>query len=98
MISNSFTVFESLKVVLMTMLAIFMMPVKLATVGLPQINIFWNRGFDLTTSVYGVTNEILSLYLNYIVDVATAVVLIKNHALLLVPYGKVLELCFLKCI
>ena len=40
MISNSFTVFESLKVVLMTMLAIFMMPVKLATVGLPQINIF----------------------------------------------------------
>ena len=69
MISNSFTVFESLKVVLMIMLAIFMMPVKLATVGLPQINIFWNRGFDLITSVYGVTNEILSLYLNYIVDV-----------------------------
>ena len=51
------------------MLAIFMMPVKLATVDLPQRNIFWNRGFDLITSVYGVTNEILSLYLNYIVDV-----------------------------
>ena len=29
---------------------------------------------------------------------ATAVVLIKNHVLLLVPYGKVLELGFLKCI
>ena len=46
-----------------------MMSAKLATLGLLKIKIFWNKGYDVITSVYGVTNKVLSRDSNYIVDV-----------------------------
>ena len=46
-----------------------MMSAKLATLGLLKIKIFWNKGYDVITSVYGVTNKVLSCDSNYIVDV-----------------------------
>ena len=66
---NSFNFFESLKVVLINVVAILMMSAKLATLGLPKINVFGKKGYGVIISVIGVTNKILSLDSNYIVDV-----------------------------
>ena len=46
-----------------------MMSAKLATLGLLKIKIFWNKGYDVITSVYDVNNKILSRDTNQIVDV-----------------------------
>ena len=46
-----------------------MMSVKLATLGLLKIKIFWNKGYDVITSVYDVNNKILLRDTNQIVDV-----------------------------
>ena len=45
------------------MVPVLMMLAKLATLGLLEIKVFWNKGYD-------VTNKILSCESNYIVDVA----------------------------
>ena len=47
------------------MIIIFM----IATLGLLEIKIFWNKGYDVIISVYDVTNEIISRDSYYIVDV-----------------------------
>ena len=47
-----------------------MMSVKLATLGFLKIKAFWNKGYDVITSVCDVTNKILSRDSNYIVDAA----------------------------
>ena len=49
------------------MVAILMMSAKLATLGLLKINIFRNKGYDATISVYDFANKILSRDSNYIV-------------------------------
>ena len=46
-----------------------MMSAKIATLGLLKRKVFWNRGSDVTISVYDVTIKILSRDSNYIVDV-----------------------------
>ena len=46
-----------------------MMPSKMATPGLLEILVFWNKGYDFIIYVHDVTNKILSCDLNYIVDV-----------------------------
>ena len=46
-----------------------MMSVKMATPGLLKITVFRNKGYDVIIFVDGVTNKILSLDSNYIVDV-----------------------------
>ena len=46
-----------------------MMSAKLATLGLLKIKIFWNKGYDVITSVYDINNKILSRDTNQIVDV-----------------------------
>ena len=46
-----------------------MMSAKLATLGFLKIKIFWNKGYDVITSVYDVNNKILSRDTNQIVDV-----------------------------
>ena len=51
------------------MATIFMMSAKMATLGLLKMKIFWNKVYDVITSVYDVTNKILSRNSNYIVDV-----------------------------
>ena len=46
-----------------------MMSAKMATLGLLEIKIFWNKGYDVLNFVNEVTNKILSGESNYIVDV-----------------------------
>ena len=59
--------YESLRVVLINVVAILMMPAKLATLGLLKIKANWNKGYDVINSVHDVTNKILSRDSNYIV-------------------------------
>ena len=51
------------------MVAILMMPGKLATLGLLKIRLLWNKGYDVIISVHDAIIKILSLGSNYIVDV-----------------------------
>ena len=46
-----------------------MISVKLAALGLPKIKLFWNKGYDIITSVCDITNKIKSLDSNSSVDV-----------------------------
>ena len=62
------TFFEPLRVVLINVVAILMMPAKLATLGLLKIKVFWNKGYDVIIFVHDVTNIILLRDSNYIVD------------------------------
>ena len=54
------------------MIKILMMSAKMATPGLLEINLFWNKGrhlkYDVLISGYDVTNKILSHDSKYIVD------------------------------
>ena len=51
------------------MIAILMMSAKLAILGLRKIKVFWNKGYDVITSVNDVTNKTLSRDSNYIANV-----------------------------
>ena len=51
------------------MVAILMMSVKLATLGLLKVKVFRNKDSDVTIFVLDVTNRILALDPNYVVDV-----------------------------
>ena len=62
-------VFESTKVALVNAVEFLIMSAKLATLDLLEIKVFWNRGYDVITSVFDVTCKILSRDSNYIVDV-----------------------------
>ena len=50
------------------MIAILIMPEKLATLGLLKIKTFSNEFYDVINSALKVTNKILSCDSNYIVD------------------------------
>ena len=50
------------------MVANLMMWAKLVNLDL-KIKVFWNKGYEVIVSVNDITNEILSRYSNYIVDV-----------------------------
>ena len=45
-----------------------MVPGKLATLGLLEIKVFWNKDYDSTISVHDATHKILWCDSNYIVD------------------------------
>ena len=51
------------------MLAILMMSAKLATLGLLELKVLWNKGYDVIISVHDFTNKLLSCDSNYTVDV-----------------------------
>ena len=51
------------------MVAILMMPAKLAIPGLLKIMVFLNEVYDVISSAHNVTNKTLSRELNYIIDV-----------------------------
>ena len=51
------------------MVEFLMISAKLATVGLLKVRLFWNKGYDGISSVFDVTNKILSRDSNYVVDV-----------------------------
>ena len=40
------------------MVAILMMPENLATLGLLEIKVFWNKGYDIIITVYDVTKKL----------------------------------------
>ena len=63
------TLFASLKVVLINMIAILMMSAKLATLDLLKIKVFWDKVYDITISVHYVTNKFLLRDPNYTIDV-----------------------------
>ena len=60
--------FESLKVVLINMIAVLMVSARLATSGLLKVKIFWNEGHDVIFPAHEDINKILSFDSNYIVD------------------------------
>ena len=64
-----FLVFESSKVALVKMVEFLMMSAKWSTLGLLKIYVFWNKGYDIITSVCHFANKIESFDSNYIVDV-----------------------------
>ena len=66
---NLLAFFESLKVVLINIVAILMMPANLATMGLLKLKPFWNKGYGVITFVRDLTNKILLRDSNCIVDV-----------------------------
>ena len=45
-----------------------MMSAKLASAGLLNVKIFWNKGYDVIITDYEVIKKILLLHSNYIVD------------------------------
>ena len=45
------------------------MSAKMATLGLLEIKVFWNEGYDVIVSVHNFNNKTLSRDSNYIVDV-----------------------------
>ena len=45
------------------------MSAKMATPGLLKINLFWNKGYDVTIYVHDVNNKILSRDSKFIVNV-----------------------------
>ena len=53
---------------LINIVTILMMSAKIATLGLLKIEVFWNKGYDAIISIHDVTNSILLLDSNYIVD------------------------------
>ena len=52
----------------------------------------WSSHADIDSKIFGLTTNLLCIFDNC--WVSTAVVLVKNDVLLLVPTGKVLELVF----
>ena len=66
---NLLTFLESLKIVLINMVATLMISAEMATPGLLKIKVFWNKGYDIIISVHGVTNKVLSCDSSYIVNV-----------------------------
>ena len=68
-ISISFKFFDSLKVVLIKMVAILIISAKLVALGLLKVKIFWNKGYDIIISIHDVINQISSqILLYYITD------------------------------
>ena len=63
------TSLESLKIVLINMVTILMMSAKIATLGLLEIWVFWNKGYDVIIFAHIVTSKKLSRDSNCFVDV-----------------------------
>ena len=61
---------ESLKVVLIKMIAILMISAKWATLGSHRINLFWNKSHGILFSIDEITNKILTSDSNYDADMA----------------------------
>ena len=51
------------------MVTIVMMPAKMAYLGLLEIDLFWNKSYDIIISALDINNKILSRDSYYTVDV-----------------------------
>ena len=67
-ISNSFNFSWICKYFLINLVIVLMMSAKMATSGLLEITVFWNKGYDFIITVDDVTSKILWHDPNYIVD------------------------------
>ena len=67
-IFSSFTCLVSLQISLIYMVAILMMSVKIATLGLFKIKVFWSKSYDVIIYIHDVTNQILPRDSSCIVD------------------------------
>ena len=63
------TFLESLIIILINMVVIWMMSIKMTTPGLLKIKVFCNEDYDVIISVHDVKNKILSRDSNHIIDV-----------------------------
>ena len=59
---------ESLKIVSINMIIILMMSAKMATPSFLKLKVFSSKGYYVIISVHDVTNKILSVDSNYILD------------------------------
>ena len=64
-----FLFLESLKIILIKMVKNLRMSAKMAALGILNIKLFWNNGYDVIISVHNLTNKILLRDWNYIVSV-----------------------------
>ena len=51
------------------MVAILMMSAKSVVLGLLQLKVLWNKGYDVIVFADDLTNKVLSCYSNHIVNV-----------------------------
>ena len=63
------TFLESLKIVLIKQFKILIMSAKMTAQGILKTTIFWNKGYYVINHVHDITDKILSLDSDYIVDV-----------------------------
>ena len=63
------TFLKFLRIVLINMVKILTMQATMATLGLLEIKVLWNKVYDVTIPVYDITNKVFSRDFNYIVIV-----------------------------
>ena len=63
------TFFEFLRIVLISMVKTLKMSVTMATLGLLEIKVLWNKVYDVIIPVYDITNKVFLRDFNYIVIV-----------------------------
>ena len=63
------TFFEFLRIVLISMVKTLTMSVTMATLGLLEIKVLWNKVYDVIIPVYDITNKVFLRDFNYIVIV-----------------------------
>ena len=63
------TFLEFLRIVLIKKFKILIMSAKMTAQGILKITIFWNKGYYVINHVHDITDKILSLHSDYIVDV-----------------------------
>ena len=63
------TFFEFLRIVLISMVKTLTMSVTMATLGLLEIKVLWNKVYDVIIPVYDITNKVFLHDFNYIVIV-----------------------------
>ena len=68
--SPDISIFSSVidKIIMVTILMMSAKTAALATLAFLKIKVFWNKLYDVITSVHNVTNKMLLLHTNYIAD------------------------------
>ena len=67
-ISNSFSFFDLLEIILIKLITIVLISAKFNTLGLSKRKAFQNKSYGIIIFVCDVTNNILSCEINYIAD------------------------------
>ena len=81
---------ESLKIVSINMITILMMSAKMATPSFLKLKVFSSKNYYVIISVHDVTNKVLSVDSNYILD-AVMWPTLCGHVSLLIPLPPILN-------